>query len=165
MTGHEQRDIACNLVGILNGHPKVNGAIITAIRALLEFFYIGQYASHDDKTLQYMTDALKEFHDNKQAILDAGARQGSHGELDHFNIHKLEIMKHVVPNIKKMGIANQYTSDITERYLIEVAKKPFHMSNHCDAPPQMVRALDRTSRLQISTCYFSWILIMPSILE
>ena len=112
-----------------------------------------------------MTDALKEFHDNKQAILDAGARQGSHGELDHFNIPKLEMMKHVVPNIKKMGIANQYTSDITERYLIEVAKKPFCMSNHHDAPPQMVKALDRTSRLQISTCYFSWILNMPSILE
>ena len=135
------------------------------MQALLEFFYIGQYASHDDKTLQYMTDALMEFHDNKQAILDSGARQGGHGELDHFNIPKLEMMKHVVPNIKKMGVANQYTSDITERHLIETAKKPFRMTNHRDAPPQMVRALDRTSRLQISTCYFSWILKMPSILE
>ena len=102
-----------------------------------------------------MTDALKEFHDNKQAILDSGARQGSHGDLYHFNIPKLEMMKHVVPNIKKMGVANQYTSDITERHLIEAAKKPFRMTNHCDAPPQMVRALDHTGKLHISTYHFS----------
>ena len=81
-----------------------------------------------------------EIHGNKQAILDSGARQGGHGELDHFKITKLEMMKHVVSNIKKMGVTNQYTSDITERHLIEVAKRPFCMTNHCDAPPQMVRA-------------------------
>ena len=154
VTGQEQKDIECNLVGVINGHPNVNSSVISAIRALLEFFYIGQYASHDDKTLQYMTNALKEFHDNKQAILDSGARQGSHGELDHFNIPKLEMMKHVVPNIRKMDAANQYTSDITERHLIEAANKPFRITNHHDAPPQMVRALDHISRLHISTCYF-----------
>jgi hypothetical protein len=156
VTGNEQQDIGRYLVALLNGHPKASSAIVTAIRSLTDFIYLGQYSSHDDDTLVYMEEALSRFHQNKRAILLAGLRCGSGGELDHFNIPKLEMMHHVSHNTKRMGVPAQYTSDITEHKLIEVAKEPFRLTNRHDPAPQMVRALDRSCKIRIFSLYLQW---------
>jgi hypothetical protein len=156
VTGNEQQDIGRYLVALLNGHPKATPAIVTAIRSLTDFIYLGQYSSHDEDTLAYMEEALHKFHQNKKAILLAGLRCGPTGEINHFNIPKLEMMQHVTQNIKRMGIPAQYTSDITEHKLIEVAKEPFHSTNKRDPAPQMVRALDRSCKIRIFSLYLQW---------
>jgi hypothetical protein len=156
VTGNEQQDIGRYLVALLNGHPKATFPIITAIRSLTDFIYLGQYSSHDDDTLMYMDEALSRFHQNKRAILLAGLRCGSTGELNHFNIPKLEMMHHVTANTRRMGIPAQYTSDITEHKLIEVAKEPFRLTNKRDPAPQMVRALDRSCKIRIFSHYLIW---------
>ncbi|TDL13732.1 hypothetical protein BD410DRAFT_684295, partial [Rickenella mellea] len=153
VTGNEQRDIARYLIVVLNGLPSHHKTVITALRFLMEFVHLGEYGSHDDDTLQYMSDAVAGFHKFKQAILDAELRMGSNGPMDNMNIPKAEMFHFVVESIKQMGIPAQHSTDITENKLIEVAKKPFRMTNHRDAPPQMVRALDRASKHRIFSLY------------
>jgi hypothetical protein len=162
VTGNEQQDMGRYLVALINGHPKATCEVITAIRSLTDFIYLGQYSSHDEDTLRYMEDALSNFHHHKEAILSAGLRCGENGELNHFNIPKLEMMHHVTANTRRMGIPTQYTTDITEHKLIEVAKEPFQLTNRHDPAPQMVRALDRSCKIRIFSLYLQWSLNMES---
>lgn len=154
--GREQRDMARYILTVMFSHPAVPGPVIRSLRGLLDFVYLGQYMSHDDDTVELMDEALSAFHGDKQAILDSGARRGKNGPLEDFNIPKVEMLSHVAPSIKEMGVAMQYTSDYTEKMLIEVAKKTFRLTNHKDAPPQMVRALDRASKLATFSGYLAW---------
>jgi hypothetical protein len=162
VTGNEQQDMGRYLVAVINGHPKATSGVITAIRSLTDFIYLGQYSSHDEDTLRYMEDGLSNFHYHKEAILSAGLRCGQTGELNHFNIPKLEMMHHVTANTRRMGIPTQYTTDITEHKLIEVAKEPFQLTNRHDPAPQMVRALDRSCKIRIFSHYLQWSLNMES---
>jgi hypothetical protein len=157
VTGNEQQDIGRYLVSLLNGHPKATPAIVKAIRSLTDFIYLGQYSSHDEDTLKYIEDALSRFHQSKRAILLAGLRTSANCELNHFNIPKLEMMQHVSQNTRRMGVPAQYTSDITEHKLIEVAKEPFRLTNKRDPASQMVRALDRSCKIRIFSLYLQWV--------
>jgi hypothetical protein len=156
VTGNEQQDMGRYLVALINGHPKATYGVVTAIRSLTDFIYLGQYSSHDEDTLKYMEDALCNFHHHKEDILSAGLRCGSTGEFNYFNIPKLEMMQHVTANTRRMGIPAQYTTDITEHKLIEVAKEPFRLTNKHEPAPQMVRALDRSCKIRIFSLYLQW---------
>ncbi|KAG2144762.1 hypothetical protein BD769DRAFT_1316206, partial [Suillus cothurnatus] len=59
---------------------------IHAIHTLIDFVYKAQSPVYTDTSIDSMVASLKEFHDHKQAILDAGARQGMKGMIDHFLI-------------------------------------------------------------------------------
>src|SRR5438132_12194102 len=46
-----------------------------------------------------LLNTMQAFHANKSAIITAGGRQGSKGPLEHWEIPKLELLKHVVASI------------------------------------------------------------------
>jgi len=69
--------------------------------------------------------ALKEFHDHKQAILDAGAHTGKKKQLiDNWHIPKLEMLQSVSAKIQTNGVPCQWSADVTEHPHIEVVKEP-----------------------------------------
>jgi len=71
MTGREHRDIQRTIVPTLWG--LASPSFIRAVRAMIDFIYLAQNPLHTESSIASMTQALRDFHDNKQAILDAEA--------------------------------------------------------------------------------------------
>ncbi|EGN93959.1 hypothetical protein SERLA73DRAFT_78341 [Serpula lacrymans var. lacrymans S7.3] len=101
-----------------------------------------------------MVTSLSEFHQNKQAILDAEARRGTSTTINHFNIPKLELLQHFARAIRSMGAVMQFMADVTEHLLITHCKHPFSGTNgrrHFEL--QCVRILDRLEKARMFHLY------------
>ena len=147
MTGHEHRDIQCSLVAVIAG--AVPPRFLRAIRAIIDFIYQVQSPLLTDTSISWFVDSLWEFHDEKDAIIDAGARMGSKTPIDHFNIPKLEIWHHFAASTRAMGAPIQWTADVTERLHITKVKIVFRGTNHRDFEEQCARSLDRSERVHL----------------
>jgi hypothetical protein len=123
MTGREHRDLQRTLVPSIAGVAPPQ--FVHAIHALIDFVYKAQSPVYTDTSIDSMVASLKEFHDHKQAILDAGARRGMKGTIDHFLIPKLELLQSFATFTKDIGALIQWTADVTERLLITHCKLPF----------------------------------------
>ncbi|KAH8991606.1 hypothetical protein EDB86DRAFT_3065127 [Lactarius hatsudake] len=141
MTGREHRDIQRSIVAVIAG--TVPPRFLCAIHALVDFIYQVQSPLLTESAIVKFVDALQKFHDEKEAIIAAGARMGSKGPIDHFNIPKLEILHHFACSTKMMGVPIQWTADVTERLHITEVKHPFRATNHRNFEEQCTRILDR----------------------
>lgn len=152
MTGREHRDIQRTIVAVIAG--AVDGGFLRAIRALIDFIYIAQYPRHTASTIGSMTDALDEFHKHKHHILEANARTGKSGPMDHFNIPKLELFHSFGRSIEHLGAIMQYTADVSERLLITTCKHSFKHTNHkAFWDEQCAHNLDRQERIRLFDLY------------
>ncbi|KAG6915130.1 hypothetical protein DXG01_013094 [Tephrocybe rancida] len=152
MTGQEHRDIQRTLVAVIAG--KVSGGFLKAIRVIIDFIYIAQYPCHTESTISAMKDALCKFHNNKHHILEAGARSGRKGTLEHFNIPKLEPLQHFQQAVKNLGSLLQYTVDMPERLLITHCKHMFKGTNHqAFWDEQCAHILDRQEKMRLFDLY------------
>ncbi|KAH9918421.1 uncharacterized protein B0H18DRAFT_882796 [Fomitopsis serialis] len=142
VSGTERKHMARILLACLVG--KIPKKAILAFRSILDFIYIAQYTTHDDTTLQYMEDALKVFHRNKQILVDLGVR-------DHLNIPKFHSLLHYVDAIRLLGTTDNYNTEAFERLHIDYAKNGWRASNHRNARPQMVRWLARQEKMALSS--------------
>ena len=146
VTGREQRDIQRYIIVIIaNAVPPT---FLIAIRVLLDFRYLAQSPRIDDNVCNHITNALRLFHQHKNAILDAGARQGKKQPLDHFEIPKLELLQSVVPTIQLSGPPCQWSADFTEDAHIEVVKDPARSGNNHAYESQICRYLDRLEKIR-----------------
>ncbi|KAG1834896.1 hypothetical protein EV424DRAFT_1468487 [Suillus variegatus] len=109
MTGREHRDLQRTLV------PSITG--------------VAQSPVYSDTSVDSMVASLKEFHDQKHAILDAGTRRGTKGTLDNFIIPKLKLLQSFASFTKDTGALIQWTADVTERLLITHCKLPFERTS------------------------------------
>ncbi|KAH9011172.1 hypothetical protein EDB83DRAFT_2234129 [Lactarius deliciosus] len=147
MTGREHRDIQRSIVAVIAG--TVPPRFLCAIRALVDFIYQVQSPLLTESAIVKFVDALRKFHDEKEAIIAAGARMGSKGPIDHFNIPKLEILHHFACSTKMMGVPIQWTADVTERLHITEVKHPFRATNHRNFEEQCTRILDRLEHVHL----------------
>lgn len=154
-TGRETRDLQRVFLGIIADHPSVTPSIMRAFRAIMDYIYIGQYQSHSEGTLKYLENALKDFHDNKQSLSDAGLRDGKRRQ-GRFNIPKLEQMQHPPRLIRLLGSADQFTTDVTERCHKTEAKEPYKATNKKEFQSQMCRYSDREEKLHLFHSYLLW---------
>ncbi|KAG1791079.1 uncharacterized protein HD556DRAFT_1433078 [Suillus plorans] len=113
MTGREHRDLQRTLV------PSITGVVPPP----------AQSPVYSDSSVDSMVASLKEFHDYKHAILDAGARRGTKGTLNNFIIPKLELLQSFASFTKDTGALIQWTADVTERLLITHCKLPFERTS------------------------------------
>ncbi|KAH0825928.1 hypothetical protein J3R83DRAFT_7607 [Lanmaoa asiatica] len=143
-SGKDHRDFEKLLPVVATG--AVPNDVLCALRAITEFIFLAQSVHFFDETLYALSEALREFHHYKSAIIAAGGRQGKNGPLNHFRIPKLELTLHVERSVRMMGAAYQWTSDITERCHITHVKIPYRLSNHRDFHEQCCRFLDRQEK-------------------
>ncbi|KAF8952213.1 hypothetical protein BDZ97DRAFT_1909427 [Flammula alnicola] len=146
VTGREHRDVQRYIVSVIS--QAVPPKFLIAIRALIDFRYLAQSKVITEDTCDKIQNALQEFHDNKQAIIDAGARRGKKSAIQNWYIPKLEFLQSVVSNIRLNGVAIQWSADTTEHAHIEVAKDPAKASNNQNIEPQICRYLDRSDKLR-----------------
>ncbi|KAG1876909.1 hypothetical protein C8R48DRAFT_768476 [Suillus tomentosus] len=145
VTGRCQRDMQRYIIAVCA--DAASARIITALRALMQFCYLVQSPRLDDDDLKRISGALHEFHANKDAIIDAGARRGKGNRpITHWHIPKLELMQSVVPSIRTSGVTRQWSADVTEHAHITKIKDPARSSNNNNYDPQICRHLDRADK-------------------
>ena len=150
--GKDHRDIERVLVAVSAG--GVDTSVLRALCSITKFIFLAQRVFHDEEMLHSLDEALREFHHYKASILATGARRGKNGPLNHFHIPKLELTHHVSRSTRAMGAPYQWTSDVTERCHITLAKNPYCCSNHRNFHEQCCRFLDRQEK-QRSFCLFT----------
>jgi hypothetical protein len=148
VTGREHRDIQRYIVVVTaNAVPK---DFLRAIHALMDFRYLAQLPEIDEGTCLKIEAALKDFHNHKQAILNAGARRGAANKpIENWYIPKLKFMQSVAPSVRNNGAAIQWSADVTERLHITQIKNAAHSSNNQDYKSQIVRSLDRLEKISL----------------
>ena len=147
VTGRDHRNLQRYIVGVIAGAPS--NEFVIAIRALIEFRYLGQAPIISDDVRTRIRNALQEFHHYKQAILDANARVGKGNKpINNWYIPKLEMMQSVYGNIQLNGVPCQWSAEFTERAHIDVIKQPARSGNNRKHEEQICRTLDRISKAQ-----------------
>ncbi|KAJ7166605.1 hypothetical protein C8R46DRAFT_899136 [Mycena filopes] len=142
-TGREHRDIMRYIVVVIAEADGVSKRFLTTIRGL---FYHGQAPVIADDVLDKMDALLLRFHNNKQVILDAGARRGKKGPIENWHIPKLEFLQSVVPAVRANGVPLQWSADVTEHAHITLVKDPASHSNNQSYEGQICRHLDRRDK-------------------
>jgi len=148
VTGREHRNVQRHMICIIAGGAAPRNFVI-ALRALMDFRYLAQAPVVDDNTSNMINAALKEFHDHKVAVLEAGGRLGKkRKEIDHWYIPKLELFQSVVPSIHANAANIQWSADVTEHAHITEIKRPAEMGNNQNYEEQICRYLDRLDKVR-----------------
>ncbi|KAG6372134.1 hypothetical protein JVT61DRAFT_7920 [Boletus reticuloceps] len=140
VTGRDHRTVQRYIVGVIAG--AVPPRFLIAIRALLDFRYLAQAPVFSDQSLDKLTEALQVFHDNKDAVVQAGGWKKS----SKWEIPKLELLQSVVSNIRHSGPVWQWSADATEHAHIQEIKNPARMGNNQNYYDQIARYLDRSDK-------------------
>ena len=113
VTGRDHCDIQHHIIPIIAGGAAPHDFVIS-LRALMDFHYLSQAPAANTTVREHVLGALKEFHDHKRAIVDAGGHQGKKKALDHFNIPKLELFQSIELSMCANGAVIQWSANITE---------------------------------------------------
>ena len=153
LTGKEHADICRFLLGLIIGLPLPGGRsparLIQAVRAILDFVYMAQYAVHTTETLDFLNDALERFHSNKEIFVELGVR-------DHFNIPKLHALLHYTLSIQLFGTTDNYDTQYSERLHIDLAKNAYRNTNHKNEYSQMTTWLLRKEKIERHSIFMQW---------
>jgi hypothetical protein len=146
VTGHDQYNIQCYIIPVIA--DAVSPQFVLVLHALMDFRYLAQSPLLDDRDCERISNALTLFHQNKQAIMDAGACRGKNGPILHWEIPKLELLQSVVSNIKSNGVASQWSADFTEHAHIPLVKDPARAGNNQRYESQVCRYLDHLEKIR-----------------
>ncbi|KAG1845211.1 hypothetical protein F4604DRAFT_1978525 [Suillus subluteus] len=145
VTGRTQCDIQHLIIAVST--DVVPRAVLTAVRALMDIWYLIQSPVIDDTLLTRISTALEEFHANKDVIMEGGFRHGQcGGVIENWYIPKLELMQSIVPSVRNTGVPLQWTADTMEHAHITEIKDPACSSNNNNYDPQICRHFDRTDK-------------------
>ena len=113
----------------------------------MDFHYLSQAPAANTTVREHVLGALKEFHDHKRAIVDAGGHQGKKKALDHFNIPKLELFQSIELSMCANGAVIQWSANITEHAHITEIKWPAQTGNNQNYEEQICQHLDRLDKV------------------
>ncbi|KAF8172039.1 hypothetical protein K438DRAFT_1772991 [Mycena galopus ATCC 62051] len=144
-TGREHRDIMHYIVPIIAG--GVAKKFVKTIASLDSFFYHGQAEDISEWILEKIDNYLQSFHDNKQAILDAGARRGKKGPIENWclisaSLNRVQTLMTDVRKIPKLS------ANVTEHGHIQLVKCSAENSNNQNHEDQICWHLDRKDKIR-----------------
>lgn len=146
-TGQEYKELEKVFLGVIAG--AVEGPVVSAVRAALDFIYYAHFECHTDSSLQKLANAWSDFHERKIVFINCGVRE-------HFNIPKVHSMQHYFHMIKSHGTADNFNTELPERLHIDIAKDAFKHTNKKDYIPQMRQRLRRHEAVRKFTAYLLW---------
>lgn len=153
VSGQEHGDICRVLLGLIVDLPLPDGAstarLVRAVRGMLDFLYLAQYPVHSDDSLVLMSDALAQFHANKQVFIDLGIRAD-------FDFPKIHNIGHYPYFIKLFGTTDNYNTEFTERLHIDFAKDAYRATNKKNEYPQMTLWLERKEKICHHDLFIQW---------
>ena len=134
VTGRDHRSIQRYIIGVIAG--AVPRQFLIAVHALQDFHYLAQAPIFSNQSLNRLADTLQLFHDNKDAIVQAGGRDNL------WAISKLELLQSVASSIHRSGPVMQWSADATEHAHIQEIKVPTQLSNNQNYYDQIAHYLD-----------------------
>ena len=146
-TGQEYKELEKVFLGVIAG--AVEGPVVSAVRAALDFIYYAHFEYHTDSSLQELANAWNDFHERKTIFIDRKVRE-------HFNIPKVHSMQHYFHMIKSHGTTDNFNTELPERLHIDIAKDAFKHTNKKDYIPQMRQRLRRHEAVRKFTAYLLW---------
>ena len=118
-----------------------------ALHALMDFCYRVQACQIMETDIGLINSALQEFHVHKDSIITSGLCRGKGNKpIENWYIPKIELMQSMAPSISRVGVAIQWSADITEHAHIDQIKDPARASNNNNYHPQICRQLDRLEK-------------------
>jgi len=144
------RDLQRVFLGACLG--AISSDAIKAIRSELDFIYTAQWKSLTTSDLQNMKKYNAIYHANKHVFWDLGGRK-----TEGYEIPKLHNRHHFNEVIELFGTTDNYNTETSERYHIDVAKRAWLATNHKDVAPQMLKWLDRQEKMYHQAAYLRWI--------
>ncbi|KAF8589263.1 hypothetical protein K439DRAFT_1612853 [Ramaria rubella] len=149
-SGREWKDLEHNFLPVIYGAQSADAIIATC--AELDFIYHAQWWTLSEMDIQQMVDFNQKFHAHKDAFLNGGGRNQN-----HFEIPKLHAYHHYPENIRWLRVPFNYTTEISERYHIEVAKKAHKATNHKNYITQMITWLEcQDNCIFIANMFSGW---------
>jgi len=130
VTGRDHHTVQHYIIGVIAG--RVPHQFLVVIRALLDFWYLAQALCFTDHSLGNVEKALQEFHDNQDAIVQAGAWK------DSWTIPKLELLQSIFPSVCLSGALMQWSADVTELTHVQEIKIPARAGNNQNYYSQIV---------------------------
>ncbi|KAF8579899.1 hypothetical protein K439DRAFT_1648365 [Ramaria rubella] len=146
-SGTEYKNMEKVFVGLISG--AVPPEALEAARAVLDFIYLAQYASHSTTTLQRLQESLARFHAHKDAFI-------THNVREHFQIPKIHAIEHYFASIKSRGTADEFNTELPERLHIDFAKIGYRASSRRDYIIQMTKWITRQEKIHAFTAYLQW---------
>lgn len=144
LTGKEHGQISHLILGVITGIQLPSGVssnrLIRAVRGMLDFLFLAQYPLHTTETLEFVSNALKQFHAHKAVFIDLGVR-------DNFDIPKLHALHHYIMYIELYGTTDNFNTEYSERLHIDYAKDAWKSTNGKDEYPQMTAWLERREKI------------------
>ena len=156
-SGRENRDLERYLLPAMAGAEDMDPRVVKCVRALLDFIFKALFPLQSEKTLNLMKSDLNSFWASVHVFIDIGARVGESGDIiDHFRIPKLHALLHYVENIRDLGTADNYSTEICESLHIPYCKKAYKATNRKEYDEQIIQYLVRMEALRSYTGYLAW---------
>jgi hypothetical protein len=146
-TGSEYKQMLRTFQGVIAG--AVDPRVSCAIGALLDFITYAQYQSHTTESLSRMEQLLKTFHDAKDVFVELGVRED-------FNIPKLHSLLHYVNAVKRLGSADGFNTEHSERLHIDFAKDAYTSTNGRNYIKQMTLWIQRQEAVVLQSAFLEW---------
>ena len=150
-TGKEHKAMERVFVGVVAEFSRDERVLRTA-RAVVDFIFLASLQSHTTQTLEALSQALDQFHANKDVFVELEARVPG-----HFNIPKIHSMEHYVELIERFGSADGFNTESPEWLHIDYAKNAYRASNKKDYTRQMTNWLWRQEAVDRFSLYLNWI--------
>ena len=145
VTGQMHRDIQRTIIAVISGSAPCD--VVIAVCSLMDFRYRVQAYWITEVDIELINSALQEFHAHKASIITNGLRHGKGNKpIDNWYIPKIELMQSMAPSISRVGVAIQWSANITEHAHIDQIKDPARASNNNNYDPQIFCQLDRLEK-------------------
>ena len=113
----------------------------------MDFHYRVQAYWITEVDIELINSALQEFHVHKDSIVMNSLCHGKGKKpIDNWYIPKIKLMQSMAPSISRVGVAIQWSADITEHAHINQIKDPARASNNNNYDPQICRQLDHLEK-------------------
>ena len=146
-TGEEYKELKKVFLGVIAG--AADGAIVSAVRAVMDFIYYVHLEHHTDSTLKKLKATWVDFHKKKSVFVTHSIRKD-------FNIPKLHSIQHYLHMIKSHGTTDNFNTKLPECLHIIIAKDAFDHTNKRDYIAQMCLQLQRHEAVCKFTAYLVW---------
>ena len=145
VTGRTHRDIQHTIIVVIAGSSPCD--VVIAVRALMDFRYWVQAYQIMEVDIELINSALQEFHVHKDSIVMNGLRHGKGKKpINNWYIPKIELMQSMAPSISRVGVAIQWSADITKHTHIDQIKDPACASNNNNYNLQICRQLNHLEK-------------------
>ncbi|KAH9913802.1 uncharacterized protein BXZ73DRAFT_55309 [Epithele typhae] len=146
-TGTEYKSMERVFLGALTGAAAPD--VVRAARAVLDFIYYSHFEAHTSRSLALLESSWRAFHEHKGVFVSLGIRK-------HFNIPKFHAALHYPLSIRRLGPADGFNTEASERLHIDCTKRGYNASNKRAYIKQMAVWLNRQEAIHRFQLFLDW---------